>query len=383
MYLRGYHKKTLRWLEPFGGWNKLNVKHDHFTTNLANPDTGLCNRILHWEIAEYINTKHNNIFNIFVEAKEWPELALIQLPNTFSDYRMMGLEDALYDDEYERLRFKTVFDLKNNDVRIATRLDNDLLESIFKSGEVHLPDDHYYSDFGYDPLPHKCKLNEDLYEEYNEQIYLRPLTKIRLRHNFIQELLEEGTKDVVGIHMRRFNGVTAKKENLETFKDKKMKDIYKEISVNKIVPENYTFYGDDIYFELIDKMLQINPNQKFYISHDLPDVFLESYITRFGDRIIDRRFFTLPVNSYLHQSGFNLENLRRSGNVTNNIIDLFALSFCPILISNRDSTWSEFATYYHNTDGLKPVMPIDWDMKHIIECYKDALGDTLPPPNFI
>jgi hypothetical protein len=29
---------------------------------------------------------------------------------------MMGLEDALYDDEYERLRFKTVFDLKNNDV---------------------------------------------------------------------------------------------------------------------------------------------------------------------------------------------------------------------------------------------------------------------------
>lgn len=384
MYLDTFTKKTLRWFEPFGGWNKLNIKHDHFTVNIANPDTGLCNRILHWETAEYLNTKNNNIFKIWVEAKEWPELKLINLPNTYTDYRLADLEDSIYNSKYEKLRFKTVLDPDSDSVYLADKLDLKALSNVIKSDNQALVENHYYSDFGYLPLENVLKYNEGEYCEYKDNIYQRPLTKIELRHSHIEEILRQGTHNTIGIHMRRFNGVTATNDDLKTFRDKKMEKVYKEISHVKLVKENYTFWSDDKYFQIIEKILKINPNQKFYISHDLPDVFLESYIQRFGNRIVDRRFFTLPINAYLKASGFNLEELRRNGNSVNNIIDLFALSYCPMLISNRDSTWSEFATYYDNSDGSKPVMPIDWKIEDIVESYKNNHTFDIPEnPNFI
>jgi hypothetical protein len=379
MYLDSFTtKKTLRWYEPFGGWNKLNIKHDHFTVNIANPDTGFCNRIMHWEIAEYLNTKNNNVFKIWLEANEWPELKLIHLPNTFTDHRLGNLEDAVYNTKYEKLRFKTVIDPDSQSVYFADRLDMNALKAVVKSDKQALVENHYYSDFGYTTLHSMLHDNEGLFCEYNDNIFQRPLTKIELRHTYIKDLISEGTYDTIGIHMRRFNGVTATNDDLKTFRDKKMEKVYKEISKNKLVKENYTFWSDDKYFEIIEKILKINPNQKFYISHDLPDVFLEAYIQRFGDRIIDRRFFTLPVNAYLQSCGFNLEEFRRNGNAINNIIDLFALSYCPILIPNRDSTWSEFAQYYNNSSGDKPVMPIDWSVEHIVENYKNNTVIKIP-----
>ena len=55
-----------------------------------------------------------------------------------------------------------------------------------------------------------------------------------------------------------------------------------------------------------------------------------------------------------------------------------------MLISNRDSTWSEFATYYDNSDGSKPVMPIDWKIEDIVESYKNNHTFDIPEnPNFI
>lgn len=372
MYITDLRKKTLRWIEPFGGWNKINVKHDHFTTNLANADTGLCNRLLHWEIAHFINEKNNNEYSIMVNSKDWPELYLIDLPNTYTDYRNLSLEDGLYDDAYNELKFKTVFDMAADSVYKATPLETENLDEIFKNGDCHLKGNHYYSDFGYSPLLHKVKLNQKLHEEYLEKIHFRPLSQIKLRHQFIDGLLREGTENTIGIHMRRFNGVSINPKDDKNFKDKKLNKVYKELEENRPVKDNYTFYGDDIYFELLDGILEINPHQKFYISHDLPDVFIQPYITRYGDRITDRRFFTLPVNRHIHASGHNIEHFRRIGNITNNIIDLFALSFCPFLISNQDSTWSEFAQYYNNHNGLKPVCPIDWDVENIIYSYKQS-----------
>ena len=49
-----------------------------------------------------------------------------------------------------------------------------------------------------------------------------------------------------------------------------------------------------------------------------------------------------------------------------------------MLIPNRDSTWSEFAQYYNNSSGGKPVMPIDWSVEHIIENYKNNTVIEIP-----
>jgi len=66
---------VLKWKDPWQrDYTEINVLYD----------TGLCNRIFHWEIANHINSKfHNDEFTISVEESQWPELdELITLPNT-------------------------------------------------------------------------------------------------------------------------------------------------------------------------------------------------------------------------------------------------------------------------------------------------------------
>jgi len=371
MYITDLRKKTLRWVEPFGGWNKLDVAHDYFKTNIANPDTGLCNRILHWEVAHFLNKKNNYQYNIMLNAKDWPELYLIDLPNSYTDYKGLELEDSLYDNAYNELKFKTVFDVENNTVKLSKQLDKKELDSIINKKGI-LSEEHYYADFGYIDLEKVLQKNKKLLNEYLHDIHCRPLSFIKLRHQFIEFTLREGTMNTIGVHMRRFNGVSIDLKKKNNFKDGVLNKIYNELEDSRDVKQNYTFYGDDVYFELFDRILEINPSQQFYISHDLPDVFIQPYISKYGDRIMDRRFFTLPVNRHLHSSGLNIEHLRRIGNVNNNIIDLFALSFCPFLVTNQDSTWSEFAQFYDNSDGLKPICPIDWNVDDIVHSYKKS-----------
>ena len=64
------YKNTLRWVEPFGGWSK------------DTEDTGLCNRIFHWEVAYDISKNNNFDYQIILEEKYWPEFKLIDLPKT-------------------------------------------------------------------------------------------------------------------------------------------------------------------------------------------------------------------------------------------------------------------------------------------------------------
>jgi len=365
-------KKTLRWCEPFGGWSKLNINHDYFVVNLANGDTGLCNRILHWELAYYINKYNDDKYNILLDSRDWPELAMITLPNTYGDYKSNKVEDAMFPLDYDKLRFKTVFDIEKDKTYQATKLDRKKINTLFKSGDLTLEDDHYYSDFGYSPIYKKMFLHKKFKSDWDNSKFMRPLTKIKLSHSYIDNLIKEGVENTVGIHMRRFNGVKTDDISLNNLKDKKLKEVYNKISKSKTVNDNYEFFGDDVYFYIIEKMLNHNPQQNFYISHDLPDVFLEPYIKRFGDRIVDRKFFTLPVVSHLQAQGLNIEQLRRDGNVINNIIDLFALAYCPFLITHGDSTWSEFAQYYNNEDGMKPIMPINSEVGDIIQEYIDT-----------
>jgi hypothetical protein len=76
-----YYKGTLRWLEPFGGWGHHNNFFDYVTLEFGT-DTGLCNRILHWEVAEFINEKNDFSYDILLQDLFWPELEILDLPHT-------------------------------------------------------------------------------------------------------------------------------------------------------------------------------------------------------------------------------------------------------------------------------------------------------------
>lgn len=365
MKLDRYTKKTLRWFEPFGGWKQENVNHDYFSVNLSINDTGLCNRLLHWEIAHFLNEKNNFEYNIFVQEKDWPELCLINLPNTYAQ-KNSNIEDSFFSRRHENLQFRTVFDVERDIVYSATEIDRKTINNMFKTNNFKLENEHYYSNFGYSPLYKKLILNETLKSKWESKKFARPLTKVRLLHSALEEAMRWKLKKAVGIHIRRFNGVTSDDLALNTLKDSNLKKIYKDLEPLKTVNKNYEFFGDDVYFYLIDRILQINPNQDIYISHDLPDVFLEPYVNRFGKNIIEKKYFIEQTASILTNQGMNVEVLRRNGNPLANIIDLFSLSYCPFLIKSPESTWSEFAEYYNNPKGLKHITYVNYEPKNII-----------------
>jgi len=87
----------------------------------------------------------------------------------------------------------------------------------------------------------------------------------------------------------------------------------------------------------------------------------------------------MEENAY--RAGMDIEFMKTYGNVFANVIDLFGLSYCGMLIANPDSTWSEFAKYYNNEDRNKPVVNVrDNSIEEIIEVYKNSKlnNDTTP-----
>jgi len=363
------YNKTLRWLEPYGGWSEN--------------DTGLCNRIFHWEIAHEICKQNNYDFKIILQHLHWPELDLLYLPNT-ATFKFLEYEYGLYHEfKFQNLRFKTVFDLQNDDVRLASKIDRDMLDNMFKNNCFDLTqDNHWYSDFGYEELQNYTRKN----------VKWRPLTSITLRHHFIEDFLRRNTKDVIGIHIRRNCGVSIKEEDVLSLPEHIRKDFEELHAIKGAVNRGYKFFKDELYFKIIDRILEINPEQKFYISCDLPYEMFSYYKDKYQDKIITKEDFIPVVQDYLLSAGVDIRKLVR-GQVISNIVDLFSLSFCKFLVRSHRSTWSEFAVYYRNqpwsypTDDLenkllKRLFGKEWDQPGSYE-FKEELSHEFKNKTFI
>ena len=322
------YNKTLRWCEPYGGW--------------AEHDTGLCNRILHWEIAHEIAEKHNFEYKIILQKLHWPELDLIYLPNS-SQFRFFEYEFGIFHQKkFQDLRFKTIFDIENESVRLASPLKLEKVTEMFRTKNFDLSEDnHWYADFGFNEMK---KL-------YKRTIRNRPLQHIKLKHNFIEDFLRRNTKDVIGIHIRRNSGVRYSEEDVLSLPES-VREKYKKFQTNNdAIHFGYRFLRDDKYFKIIDEILKLKPEQKFYISSDLPCDMLHYYKDRYPGKILMKEDFLPVINDYLINCSIDLKNLER-GNVVENIVDLFALSFCCFLIKSNRSTWSEFAMYYRRQPSV-------------------------------
>jgi hypothetical protein len=335
--------KTLKWVEPYNGWK--------------NEDTGLCNRLLHWEVAYEINKANNFEFEIMLQQRYWPELSLIYLPNTsFTSH----IENESV--ESEKNRFLYAYHHGEN----VNPLDYESLKKMFKTGKLKLDDEHYYSNFGF-------KLIRDFYGD-SKVIGERPLKHIRLKHSFIEDFLRRNTKDVVGIHIRRGVGIRYTEDDINSLPEE-VKDRYRAYQIfnrsSETVSPKYNFVQDKIYFNIMDKMLEYNPKQKFYISCDLPYDLFSYYKKIYKDNIITKHDFLPLVTQYLLNSNISVEHLKY-GNVIPNIVDLFSLSFCKFLVKSNNSTFSEFAQNYlgqpaaNVTDDwydviIHPYLDIKWN----------------------
>ena len=102
-------------------------------------------------------------------------------------------------------------------------------------------------------------------------------------------------------------------------------------------------------------MLKINPNQKFYISTDIPKSNLQIFYDKYD--IVD---YNTIINSspiirreMRHNKSLNPpEGFHRY--VFKNIVDLFSLAHCSFLIKFGQSTWSTFAEDYNKIPAIYP-----------------------------
>lgn len=331
------YKRTLRWLEPFGGWNG--------NTN----DTGLCNRIFHWEVAQEINRHNDYNYYILLEEKYWPETKLIDIPDSKIIYNIEG-------DEYdiEKLKFIAVYDTKNKKINTAKPLFTDDIEKMFSSGNLKLEKEgHYYSNFGYREL-------SNLYPYDVFKKTKRHLSTIRLKHRFIEESIKNEVSNAVGIHIRRGNGIPFTKDNVKTLP----KDVREKFELFKRTATiqshvHYGFYEDKMYFDIMDNILKMNPDQKFYISTDMPDEIMYYFYEKYKNNLINKKFLINVVYDYVLSAGFKKNDFKH-GDVVETIVDLFSLSFCPFLIKSPTSTWSTFAECYIEKDSV--YITDEWDV---------------------
>lgn len=349
-----YFEKTLRWLEPFGGWGNHSNMFDYVTDPFSVTDTGFCNRILHWELAYYINEKNNFQYRILLQDMFWPELELLELPYS-SPVKMEKYSFGFYHPmEFNYLKFLTVYDIENMAISMSNPLSKNVLENMFLTENFNLPK-NVHSNFGYDNLTRLLNLkhNPNLFDHLpTENLKDRPLRKINIKYSFIRVLLENFAKEVVGIHIRRHNGVCVSEDDINTVPKNIREDYKKFIKETNSLHNAYHYYSDEFYFNIIDNILKINPKQKFYISSDLPRKYLEHFYEKYGDNILDNSGIIRIVTEFLVDSNHDVYKMRSYGNVIENIVDLFTLSYCELLVMSNKSTWSEFAKYYRDQPSV-------------------------------
>lgn len=331
------YKNTLRWVEPFGGWNK------------DTEDTGLCNRIFHWEVAYEISKNNNFDYHIILEEKYWPEYKLIELPKT-KFFR--NVEGDNYD--VEKLKFIAIYDTDKQEIRTAEPISYGMIRRMFGYDECKLEQGgHYYSNFGYRAL-------SDLYPMSTVEMIERPLKGIKLRYKTVEDSLRYEVRDAVGIHIRRGNGIPYNQDDLSSLPEE-VRDRYQLIKrVDRYQTDNfYSFHQDELYFNIIDNILKLNPNQKFYISSDLSDDIMGYFYERYQGNLIDKKMIFNIVYDYIVTAGINKSEVE-FGNVVTNLIDLFSLSFCKFLIKVPTSTWSNFAENYTKKESA--FVTDDWEI---------------------
>jgi len=318
-------KKSLRWSEPFGGG--LHIR-----------DTGLCNRLFHWEVGYELNRLNNYKYKLLLPETYWLELKYLNLPLTSKWLNISGEAPDLH-----QMKFKTVTDVVNNQVYLADPINKAFMQRMIDSENFHLDKDHYFADFGYNFV-------HTLHE--HSPVKKRGLQEITFRHKTLENLIKKHVHGCIGIHIRRGQGVHKTVRDLKTLP----KPIRDQFKVNK-GDQNYKFFKDRLYYDYIDKILEINPHQKFYISCDLPTDQYSYFVDDYGpDTIVVKDHFIQEALAYADVIS-PLDSFQ--SNALINVVDLFSLAFCDFLIKSPASTWSDMAQIYRDIPYGNITQPLN------------------------
>ena len=366
--------KTFRLKDPYSYWgdHHFDWHHRKYKTNTSVHDTGFCNRLLTWETAYTLIQKSNQLLErkILCQKRIFPELELLSLPITYLIDYNTNLHKYNDTPEADLLHHLTYFDTEAMQPKKASPITKNEVQTFMFAGKTsfQLRDNHIYNDWG------------GFLNLYDNHVNFH---KISIKDEYLNSLLFGKSESMVGIHIRKGNGVGFTDKDLNTF-PKELRTQYTDRKGTKRYECEYPFIEDEVYFRLIDSILKVNENQKFFISHDLPDVFIDEYYTRFGKNIISSRkdYRDIFIGRY-KELGIDYTSIQNYCNGVDNIIDLFGLSYCGFIVQSDTSTWSQFACGYRRKNAGKHATPIKsdgyggFDTEHILTSYKNKINKIL------
>lgn len=279
----------LKWVEPWGGYNFVE-------------DTGFCNRLFHWELAYQLNEINNFKFKILLEDYWWPELEYLELP-----YTEWWDKHKPTNTDIDRLTPTDLADNKRNRfINYTIPIDSREMET--RQDFVLSDDVDYYPTCGYN-------FTRQFEEQFDK---IRPLQLVSLKNKQLEKEIIEKTKGVVGIHIRRGIGV---------------KPHDKDGAIE--------YVDDKVYTDIMDSILKLNPNQRFYISADVPKVELQYFYDNYDCFTWD----VLNVDKYKVKQKYKILHKHTFANV----VDLMMLSNTSFLVKVLSSSWSNFAQLYRGS----------------------------------
>jgi len=313
-----------------GIYRPLDEIYGNYDTN----DTGLCNRILCWEILQIINHLHDNKFKVVIDDQQNPEV-----------HNCFTFENT------------TVTDARNIDFDDYLPITNELLKDIINKGKK-LDNKNYYTDF-------TVRQINDISKNYKTRF----LKNLRFRHDDINKDILSEIQTSIGIHVRRGRGVKITKQGEDNIIDLSLFDGWNHDLLADYVKTKvkdlpawkfyqFDFVKDEEYFEKIDIILEKNPQQKFYISHDLKDEYFERWVERYPKNIILKGNFYDLIKAW--EIPLELH--------TKNFLDLYCLCNTMEIIKTPYSTWSDLATDYNKKKGV--YLKWDSDKKILDKCIK-------------
>ena len=308
-------------------------------------DTGLCNRLLFWEVIQIINRLHNNRFDVVVYDNQWPEKNIITLQNTI---------------------FKSHIDISHH-----LPITDDMLIEILNNN-LTLVDGNYYTNFKYLQIADVHILDENGEDYFFDRI----IPTIQFKDDSINKLLKNKVSDMIGIHVRRGRGVKFNSNILNSLPESIRDDYYKHKLEDKACWDLYIYdyIEDSIYFSYIDAILKINPTQQFFISFDMEDKYFEHWYKRYPNNIISKKEFyqLIDANKYLGTEVYSFDKpfVRKEGILHfYNFLDLYCLSNTKILIKLFMSSWSDFANDYLGQSRVS-VIANQITPKKLVKLYK-------------
>ena len=291
--------------------------------------TGLCNRIIFWEVAYLFNHINNFDFTILLEKLYWPELNYLSIPNTkgVDEYK-----DDFWDGD-KILDFELL--LKDETYKLDTKINWVLFQQKFIEYFKH------YFNF---------------IKNFNSN---RPLQSIDIKNDILKNTIIKKLDGVVGIHMRKGDVGTPEEtidfeEIRNELKDKNLSDNErKELEKKSLTCGQggswYETFKDEYYLKIMDDIVKAKPNQKFYISTNNDKEKLKVFYDNFD--ILDYTAILNNIESKIDRSKDYLD-YELNKNCLRNVIDLFSLSHSKFLILHPESTWSKFAKWYKDVPSI-------------------------------